>query len=493
VNEVGERDDKPLLQHQSTKPLPRKTSLFEFSDTEAIKEKVRAAKFDKSKPPYDVKDNYHETGVFQAIAKHEIFENTTLGVIVINALWISVDTDGNTANTMLTAELPYVVMDTLFFVYFSIEVITRFLAFKRKLDCLKDGWFKFDSVLVILYAFDPFTIALMAHIQGGDGLNLPTSVLRLCRLARLSRLVRMLRSLPELMIMIKGMVTSTTSVGYTMGLLMIITYVFAIAIRNLVVPALDGGTDGEEAPLCAEAFPNGGLDNCIENVFFSSVPEAMHNLMIFGTFGDELSSFMWGVKEQSPIILALSWTYISLASLTVMNMLVGVLCEVTAAVAEEENESMLVERVNEGLGSILEQLDDDHDGTLSWNEFQAMLEFPKAIQCLDSMSVDIASMVDMAEDSFFEDGVPVSMNFADFMSMVLDLRGGQPATVQDILRSNKRFTQKIMSVTTKMQMFNKKLGATGERLDRMVGKVDKILGYLNVGKVDQDVSVTSPP
>jgi len=452
----------------TSKPLPRKKCLFEFSDTEAIKQKVLAAKFDKSKRPYDVKDNYHETGFFQWIAKHERFENCTLGVIVINAFWISVDTDGNTAETMLDAKPVYVAMNTLFFAYFSIEVITRFMAFRNKRDCLKDGWFKFDLTLVLLYAFDPFTIALVAKAQGGGGLDLPTSVLRLCRLARLSRLVRMLRSLPELMIMIKGMVTATASVGYTLGLLMVITYVFAIALRNLVPKALS-------ADECEAKY---GENGCIEVLLFSSVPEAMHNLIIFGTFLDDLSFYMWAVKQQSPVMLVISWIYVALASLTVMNMLIGVLCEVISAVAVEENESLMVDRVHDNLGSLLGQLDKNGDGTLSWDEFKGILEFPEALSCLDSVNVDVASLVDMAEDTFFEDGEPVSVPFEDFMSMVLDLRGGQQATVADILRSGKRFTQKVMTVTTRLNKIDGELQAQTERIDEVDGKLDQILVYL---------------
>jgi hypothetical protein len=185
------------------KAKPKKTALFDFSNTEAIKDKVRAAK--KNKPnSYNVHNAYKTEGTCQFIARHSYFENTTLAVIIVNALWISVDTDGNTADTMLDAKAQYILMDSLFFTYFVFEVVTRFCAFRRKVDCLKDNWFKFDLALVLLYGFDPFTIALVTKIQGGGGLNLPTAILRLFRLARLSRLVRMLRSLPELMVMIKA-------------------------------------------------------------------------------------------------------------------------------------------------------------------------------------------------------------------------------------------------------------------------------------------------
>merc|ERR1719359_1233722 len=100
----------------------------------------------------------------------------------------------------------------------------------------------------------------MVLVKGGGGLNLPTSVLRLFRLARLSRLVRMLRSLPELMVMIKGMITATATVGYTLSLLILITYVFAIAFRNLVPAAK---SDEECAAHASES--------CVETNLFSSV------------------------------------------------------------------------------------------------------------------------------------------------------------------------------------------------------------------------------
>merc|ERR1711977_785070 len=71
--------------------------------------------------------------------------------------------------------------------------------------------------------------------SGGNPLGGNTSILRLFRLLRLSRLMRMLRSLPELMILIKGMVTAMKSVAYVMGLLVLITYVFAIAFTQLAI------------------------------------------------------------------------------------------------------------------------------------------------------------------------------------------------------------------------------------------------------------------
>eukprot|EP00747_Dinoflagellata_sp_TGD_P145497 gnl/TRDRNA2_/TRDRNA2_176591_c7_seq9.p1 gnl/TRDRNA2_/TRDRNA2_176591_c7~~gnl/TRDRNA2_/TRDRNA2_176591_c7_seq9.p1 ORF type:complete len:257 (+),score=55.10 gnl/TRDRNA2_/TRDRNA2_176591_c7_seq9:265-1035(+) len=244
----------------------------------------------------------------------------------------------------------------------------------------------------------------------------------------------MLRSLPELMVMIKGMVTAAASVGYTLALLMIITYVFSIAFRNLVPPGSD-----------------------IEEAYFSSVPEAMHNLIVFATFLDELSSFILMVKAESPTCFVVSWIYISLAALTVMNMLIGILCEVISAVAAEENESAMVDKINEKFQVIVTKLDANNDGTLSWDEFQGILDFPEAIAALEGVSVDPEGMVDMAEDFFFEDGEEVAVTFQEFMNMILDCRGGQKATMKDVMSLRKVVNGRFSSVSSNLNSLHKKL------------------------------------
>ena len=110
-----------------------------------------------------------------------------------------------------------------------------------------------------------------------------------------------------------------------------------------------------------------------------------------------------------------------------MNMLIGVLCEVSSAVTvgeKLENESMMVDKVHEQFGWIVSRLDNDNDGTLSWEEFQGILDFPEALRTLESVNANAEELIDMAEDYFFQAGMPIAVTFEDFMSMVLGLRGG---------------------------------------------------------------------
>lgn len=428
----------PELENLACRSTHRQSGLFTFRNSEVIKDKVRAARNPKTKS-YNVHDVYHQRGFFQKVAKDPIFENCTLGVIVVNAIWISIDTDYNNGETFLDAGLIFKIVDSLFFFYFSVELFIRFMAFEYKSSCLVDAWFMFDSALVTLYAFDPFGIAIVVYASNSGSLDLPTSVLRLCRLARLSRLVRMLRSLPELMIMIKGIVTATASVSYTLGLLLVITYVFGIALTQL------------------------SADKEYGEQFFSSVPMAMYSLIIYATFLDDLAAFADSIKEESTPCLIIVTLFIILASMTVMNMLVGVLCEVISATAQEERESMMSDKVHEKFGQIVKELDANDSGMISWSEFQQIMYHKEAIKALESVNVDPVGMIDFAEDWFQDDLGPKELTFHQFMNMILDMRGGQKAALKDVMSLGKSMTEKFGQLKQKCWTLDDKLSEYARR------------------------------
>jgi len=407
---------------------------FGFSDADEIKRRARERARQKPEA-YNVHDCYYKTGFIQKVAKHAYFENVTLAVIVVNAIWIAIDADENPAETLLDAKWPFVFADVSFFSYFLLELIIRFLAFERKCNCFKDGWFVFDTSLVTLYMFDPFIITLAVAASGGAKIDLPTSVLRLFRLARLSRLVRMLRSLPELMIMIKGMVTAAATVSYTLGLLLIFTYVFAIAMTQL------------------------SIDTQFREKYFDGVALSMYSLIIYGTFLDSLADFCDDIRaESTPCLIAVT-IFVVLASMTVMNMLIGILCEVISKVAEEERETLTAEKVYDEFGKVVKGLDTDKTGTISFREIEVIVEVREALEALREVNVDPGDLIDVAEDFLEEKGK--EMSFDDFMEMVLGLRGGLQATLKDIYFVGKRF--------------NKKFGVLTELMTDLHGKLDGLL------------------
>merc|ERR1711970_995865 len=114
---------------------------------------------------------------------------------------------------------------------------------------------------------------------GGSSENLvgDASILRLVRLLRLTRMarmVRLLRAMPELMILVKGISVATRSVFFTLCLLLIVIYIFAIAFTQMAAE-----TD-------------------LQDKYFKTVPDSMNTLLLRGTLPD-LADFVEMLAEEN--------------------------------------------------------------------------------------------------------------------------------------------------------------------------------------------------
>merc|ERR1719498_276364 len=129
---------------------------------------------------------------------------------------------------------------------------------------------------------------------------------------------------------------------------------------------------------------------------------------------------------------------ILLAALTMMNMLVGVLCEVVSAVAATEKEELAVTLVRTTLQQILNDtgLDTFKDGQISKDEFAELVQRPEAVIALKEVGVDVTILVDYADIMFQSDKegkvFERALTFPEFMDLVLQLRDTNHATVKDV-------------------------------------------------------------
>lgn len=389
----------------------RRVTVFGDLDVVNMKEKVRS--YIMEPDPYDVSNFYDKEGLWRKIATHRYFENITLVVISLNALWMAIDTNYNNAADLLYAEPIFQIVEQFFCVYFCFEWFARFMSFTQKRDGIRDAWFIFDGLLVFMMFMETWALTLLMVAVGGTGSPLGgnTSILRLFRLLRLSRLVRMLRSMPELMILVKGMVTATKTVIYVLALLFIVLYVFAIALVQLA-----SGTDYGDA-------------------HFAHVGLAMFSLLMHGTFLDDLAAFCTDIRAYNDVQ---SWVCMCLVLLVIclstvlLNMLVGVLCEVVDAVAAHEKEETLTVNARDKMGRLVQELDTNGDRTISHRELKQILEYPEALTNLQDIGVDPVSIIDFADLFFLRDGETVDLPFKDFMDFVLDLRGTNILAVKDI-------------------------------------------------------------
>lgn len=417
-----------------------------FMDAATVKQKLLSDMLSAKK--YDVTNCYHDTGCIQRVARSPIFEGFTLFVIAVNAVWIGVDTDYNNSEVLVDAQLPFQIMENVFCLYFTGELLIRFLAFKRKFDCLCDAWFVFDSLLVLTMVSETWIMSVILLMTGSSGSGVGNAsfirLFRLLRLTRMARMARLLRSFPELLILIKGMLAAFRSVSCTLILLIIVVYVYGILFTQL--------TEGE-----------------IHEEYFDTVLGAMHSLIVYGTFLDDLASLVFVLEKESLIQLTLFYSFVLLSALTVMNMLIGVLCEVVSGVAAAEGEESTIKYVHQLFEDLLAQSGADEDGNnmISKNEFISILHKPQAYQALESVNVDVMGLLDLTDFLFASEAatdeapahsadatnftvsyVEKELSFKQFMDIVLSLRGTNNATVKDIVDLRK-YVHKESQVTHK--------------------------------------------
>lgn len=95
--------------HHKRKQAQAKTKVMQpvaqkklgLQDKDAFKERARKALL---RPQYNVFDYYHTTGFCQRIARHYIFDNLTVSVVALNAIWIAIDIDYNSSAILTEAD-----------------------------------------------------------------------------------------------------------------------------------------------------------------------------------------------------------------------------------------------------------------------------------------------------------------------------------------------------------------------------------------------------
>jgi len=395
-----------------------------FADAETMRKKAREALI---RPQYNVFDYYHTKGCFQAVAKHAYFDYVTLALIVLNAIWIGVDTELNQASLLIDASAPFQVVENLFCTYFAAELFIRFMAFASKSHCLRDRWFLFDTVLVLLMVVEVWVVSIAVAV-GGSGVGTAFSkgailrVVRVVKLLRVGRVARLLRSVPELLILIKGIKAASRSVGVFFSMWFLVIYVFALVFVQI-----------------AER----------EGDYFNSVPQAMNSLLLDGILPDH-ARFMKDVSSENWIFWPLTLAFVCLAVLTLMNMLVGVLVEVIGAIAITERESVVVIGLATELREVWETFDLDPEMGITQQEFQKLLIEPEVARIISVAGADVVMLADMSTtifDDLARDGSQ-RLRFEALVELVLSMRSMSPAKVKDI-REQIKSTRAMLGDTSR--------------------------------------------
>lgn len=436
-------------------------------------------------------------GIFAKIAFDPYFQNTTLLIIVFNAVWIGIDVQANhpiyktqrdlhlpLAERPLPLEPYSTIVENLFCLYFTGELLVRFLSFKRKADCRKDGWFVFDGLLVLFMVIETWILVIVGAILGGgsDGILSKFSALRLLRLLRLTRMARIMKAVPELLTLVKGMISATRAVSFILMFLVLCMYVFAI-----VFTAQLGYPDAPEYRYPTEFLVLQSEEDPTAVELFGSLGDSMMTLFTRGMLADNLAQTLQAIKDRGGDIVCedplnpspiddngdpncvrsggsyfLLWAFILfmiISAFCLLNMLIGVLCEVIQDSAEKENESMQIQELKTNMAQAFNLIDTSKDGLITPSEWKKMKMEKTVRASMASLGVEEQHMeerLDQMQESLFgsledpdemeevdkiqriqssssaSDASRHGLTFEQFISKVVEIRPDTPASALDI-------------------------------------------------------------
>lgn len=445
--------------------------------------------------------------VFAKIAFSEYFQNTTLFVIVLNAFWIGIDVEWNhdnlykdfTTGVANGDETPvvFVVGENMFCVYFVFELIIRFFAFRDKKQCIWDGWFVFDTILVIFMVVETWIMLIIEAVNGGGGAALPgLSVFRLLRLLRLTRMARIMRAVPELMTLIKGMIAAIRAASVILLFLLAVMYVFAIVFTSMLASGRPGdfcmpqrrrladasgifrrlqeavtttlspgstatttGSPSEDVDCALGWDMMDGDGEYTAYTRFSSIGSSMMTLFTNGVLGDNLAWILTHIKTADLLLMWVFIVFMVLSSMTLLNMLIGVLCDVIGEAAENEKQDSQRAKFRETLELAFGQIDESGNKLISEDEWVKMKQNNDVMQSFEDLGIekkDLDTHLNQLQTSLFhgdidddEDrGKPPKkgLSFEKFLQKIMELRPEEPASALDVemLRMNVRKNEKVI-------------------------------------------------
>mmetsp|Transcript_67614 Transcript_67614/g.191364 ORF Transcript_67614/g.191364 Transcript_67614/m.191364 type:complete len:207 (-) Transcript_67614:17-637(-) len=129
-----------------------------------------------------------------------------------------------------------------------------------------------------------------------------------------------------------------------------------------------------------------------------------------------------------PILLS----FIIVAFVMLMNMLVGVSVEVITAVASTEREGITVLQLATQLRGQLTELGLNCAEPFTPEELQSFLEDPNIASIIEGVGADMLAVVDLTNQFFEEHEDIAGLTFLELVEVIMSLRGTNHAKVKDV-------------------------------------------------------------
>lgn len=315
-------------------------------------------------PSRSLSDRFHQ--LVASLVMDSMFDYTIGGLILLNAALLGFETDWQARNWPKDKPPYFEIANTALCGCFTVEIVMRLYVHGSSYFSMAGwAWNVFDLTMVALQLLEEFArlwffyelrSRLVWHYQ-----FVVLRVMRIFRIVRVLRLVHVLHVVGELRMLLVSVAGSVRSLFWTVLVLLLLTYVFGLYLTQLVVDYRMNHPEEHE-----------GQEELLK--YYGDLARTM--LSLYQTISDGIH---WH-EVMDPLALHCSqWIaplfafYIAFALFAFMNVITGVFVESAMRTAEEDKRRLLINQMK----YLFEGADVDNSGTISWPEFQSLLERPE--------------------------------------------------------------------------------------------------------------------
>jgi hypothetical protein len=194
---------------------------------------------------------------------------------------------------------------------------------------------------------------------------------------------------------------------------------------------------------------------------FGTLEDAMMSLFTYGVLGDNLNpavaeilAYPQGEAKWNGILLFwIFFLFFAISSMTLLNMLIGVLCEVVNQTSSEEKEESQLGELQMCIEDAFNLIDTNGDGTVSEEEWSRIKDDKTVRKSLAGLGVDAADLderLDQMQQTLFsrsksKEAREKGYELPELIQKVTEIRPDRPASALEIEMLREKVTRKDRS------------------------------------------------
>jgi len=340
------------------------------------------------------------------LVRSNTFEACISILIVLSAAHIGFQTDHMARNMLDKAPMIFRVPDLIFLILFTCELGLRLFAFRGDFFSMYGwGWNVFDSVLISMQLIEE-TLTVIVTQNGFGGMYGSADVLRVVRVLRTIRAVRVLHVMKfasDLQMLVSCVMQSFRAFFWSLGLVMMVLYVFGVYLTQLVTQKRLSNPDHEYPELL---------------LWFRSLPIAVLSLFQALTGGCDWKEIVNPLMEDISVYMGLFFPiFIAFNLILVLNVVSATFVESAHHRAGKVRDMQKMAHASR----LFKTLDTDGSGFITLDELLSASEEKEVQDFFRSIDVDVSEAQYLFE--MIDTDHSGQIEFTEFFSGCLRLQG----------------------------------------------------------------------